>query len=58
MMWAFLDDVEVERDTADGWVYDATANQVSFVGQSCTRIQEASVMDIDIVLGCPEPVLN
>lgn len=58
MVWAFLDDLMVERDTDDGWVLDTAANQVSFVGASCVSLQAGEVRDIDIVFGCPEPVLE
>ena len=57
-VWAFLDDVMVDRDTADGWLLDATANTVTFVGAACAQLQSGAVTDIDIVFGCPEPVLE
>jgi hypothetical protein len=57
-VWSFLDDVMIERDGADGWFLDTAANQVSFVGASCDRLQAGDVRDIDIVFGCPEPVLE
>ena len=57
-IWAFLDDSMVERDSADGWMLDTATNTVSFVGTSCAQLQTGVVSDIDIVLGCPEPVLE
>lgn len=56
-VWAFLDDVMVARDTDDGWALDTATNTVTFVGESCTQLQNG-VKDIDIVFGCPEPVLE
>jgi hypothetical protein len=57
-VWAFLDDVMVERDTDDGWKLDTTTNTVTFMGASCAMLQAGTVTDIDIVVGCPEPVLD
>jgi hypothetical protein len=57
-VWAFLDDVMVERDTDDGWALDTATNTVTFTGASCAMLQAGTVTDIDIVVGCPEPVLD
>jgi hypothetical protein len=57
-VWAFLDDVMVERDTDDGWKLDTATNTVTFTGASCAMLQAGTVTDIDIVVGCPEPVLD
>lgn len=57
-VWAFFDDVMVARDPTDGWVLDAATNTVTFVGAACAQLQSGSVTDIDVVFGCPEPVLE
>jgi hypothetical protein len=57
-VYAFFDNAMIERDSADGWTLDMTANQVVFTGAACTQLQTGGVMDIDIVFGCPEPTLD
>jgi hypothetical protein len=57
-VWAFLDDVQVERDIDDGWSLDTAANVVTFAGASCAALQTGEATDIDVVFGCPEPVLE
>lgn len=57
-LYAFLDDKPVTRDDPDGWVYDEPLNQVRFQGASCQALQSGSARDIDVVFGCPEPVLE
>jgi hypothetical protein len=56
-VWAFLDDVMVERDSDDGWSLDTSSNTVTFAGAACEQLQGGGT-DIDIVFGCPEPVLE
>ena len=57
-LYAFLDDEQVERDDPDGWLYDSVTNQVRFLGASCTALQTGTVTDIDVVFGCPQPVVE
>jgi len=47
----------IAQDEANGWRYDAATNSVIFSGDACTRIESGEVQDIDIVYGCPEPVI-
>ena len=56
-VWAFLDDVMVARDDDDGWSLDTATNMVTFQGAACAQLQGGGT-DIDIVFGCPEPVLE
>jgi hypothetical protein len=58
MVWAFLDDEMVDRDMPDGWVLDTATNTVTFMGAACGRLQAGTARDIDVVFGCPEPVLE
>jgi hypothetical protein len=57
-IWAFLDSVMIDRDKPDGWKLDTKTNTVTFMGASCAMLQSGAVMDIQVVEGCPEPVLN
>jgi hypothetical protein len=57
-VWAFLDDVLVARDTDDGWSLDTATNTVTFAGAACAQLQTSAAVDIDVVFGCPEPVLE
>lgn len=58
MVWAFFDNVMVDRDPTNGWSLDTAANEVTFVGTACDELKSGSVTDIDIVFGCPQPPLE
>ena len=47
----------IANDESNGWHYDAATNAVIFAGDACARIESGEVHDIDIVYGCPEPVI-
>jgi len=38
-----------------GWDYDPMTNKLTFYGVDCAAITDGTVVDIDIVYGCPEP---
>ena len=52
------DPAGVPEDAANGYTFDMDANTVSFHGSACMRITDGDVSDIDIVFGCPGPVLE
>ena len=54
-LYVFLDDEPIERQTPDGWVYDAALNQIRLQGASCEALQNGSASDIDVVFGCATP---
>jgi von Willebrand factor type A domain-containing protein len=47
----------IPNDETNGWRYDAATHSVVFSGDVCDEIQAGDVRDIDIVYGCPEPVI-
>ncbi len=57
-LYVFFDKVAVPKDTdhLDGWDYDKTANQITFYGAACTKLNENQVQDLDIVYGCQQPL--
>lgn len=57
-VYAFFDDVILPRDDPNGWVLDLPNSQVTFQGDACTRLRNNQVTDIDVVFGCPQPVLE
>lgn len=56
-LYVFIDSKPIARDEMhkDGWDYDATTMQVRFFGPSCDGLRDGTLVDIDIVYGCPEP---
>jgi hypothetical protein len=52
------DPAGVGSDPADGWTYDPATGRITFHGASCDRIMSGEVDDIDVVYGCPGPVLG
>jgi hypothetical protein len=42
----------------DGWDYDAGTNTVTLYGEPCEKLRRGEVSDIDIVFGCPGPVIE
>jgi hypothetical protein len=60
-VFVFLDDTTmVARDTAhgDGWDYDEATQTITFYGGPCDALRAGTARDVDIVFGCPEPVLE
>ncbi len=55
----FFNDVAepLARDDVNGWSYDPGTNRVTFKGKACTDIKNGTVIDIDVVFGCPQPVV-
>jgi len=60
-VYVFLDDTTmVPRDEghAHGWDYDPTTMTVTFYGAPCDALRSGTATDVDIVFGCPGPVLD
>jgi len=60
-IYVFFDDVdEVPRDEAhgEGWDYDPATGRITFYGAYCERLRSGDVNDVDVVFGCPDPVLK
>jgi hypothetical protein len=51
---------EVPRDTTrmSGWDYDTSSNTVTIYGALCDQMKAGTITDVDIVFGCPTPVIN
>lgn len=51
---------EVPRDPThtEGWDYDPATMLMTLYGTACSRVQDHSVDDIDVVFGCPVPPLD
>ncbi|HJL14676.1 MAG TPA: VWA domain-containing protein [Sandaracinaceae bacterium LLY-WYZ-13_1] len=60
MLFVYFDDdpAGVSEDASDGWTFDATSGTLTFHGSACTQIRSGAVSDIDVVYGCPGPVLD
>ncbi|MBK7583845.1 MAG: VWA domain-containing protein [Myxococcales bacterium] len=52
------DPTGVPSDPNNGWSYDPTTNKLTFNGTACTQLKSGTVTDIDVVYGCPGPVVN
>jgi hypothetical protein len=61
LLFVFFENTEsVPRDPthADGWDYDPATMKITLYGSACTRVQDHTVDDVDVVFGCPSPPLN
>jgi hypothetical protein len=47
-----------DKTHANGWDYDAATNRVTFYGQACDDLKNNRVTKLDIVYGCPVPIIN
>ena len=55
----FNDDPQaVASDGMHGWSYEPAAQRLRFHGDACDQIQSGAVDDIDVVYGCPRPVVD
>ncbi|MBI5501790.1 MAG: hypothetical protein HY907_16220 [Deltaproteobacteria bacterium] len=52
------DPAGIPTDIADGWSYDESTGRLEFHGAACDRILAGEVSDIDVVYGCPGPVIG
>ena len=60
-LYVFFNDFElIPRDMTqtDGWDYDPATMTLSFYGSACDRLEDHEVDDLDIVFGCPGPVIE
>jgi hypothetical protein len=48
--------VPYDATQTSGWDYDATTQTVTFYGDYCTRIEDQTLMSVDVVFGCSSPV--
>ncbi len=56
--YVFFDNTEIvprEPAHATGWDYDPTTMKVTLYGAYCDRLQAHTVVDVDVVFGCPTP---
>jgi len=60
MLYVYFNDAEpgVPEDPTDGWTYDESSMTLRFHGASCDELRSGAVTDIDVVFGCPGPVLE
>jgi hypothetical protein len=42
----------------DGWDYDATNNQITFYGHTCSELKDGTISAVDVVFGCARPPVN
>ena len=60
-VYVFFDNSEmIARDPShmEGWDYDEMTQTLSFYGTACDRLRNREVDDLDIVFGCPGPVVE
>jgi hypothetical protein len=61
LTYVFFENTEtVPRDTThtEGWDYDPATMTLTLYGTACSRVQDRTVTDVDVVFGCPSPPLN
>jgi hypothetical protein len=59
-LYVYFDDdsVAVPNDSKDGWSYAPDTRRFTLNGEACGRIKAGGVKHIDVVFGCPRPVLK
>lgn len=59
-LYVYFDDDPsgVANDATNGWTFDAASGTLRFHGAACDAIRAGTVTDIDVVFGCPGPVLD
>lgn len=60
MLYVYFNDdpAGVPPSTGDGYSFDPTSGILSFNGSACAQIRSGAITDIDVVYGCPGPVLE
>lgn len=61
LTYVFFENTElVPRDPthAEGWDFDPATSKITLYGTACTRVQDRTVDDVDVVFGCPVPPLD
>jgi hypothetical protein len=51
------DPAEIPNDPDNGWTYDASTNTIHFNGTYCDQLLSGGVTDLDVVYGCPGPII-
>ena len=56
----FFDDAPtpVPRSDANGWSFDPESRKFTLHGPACEQVRTGAVKDIDVVYGCPKPVIE
>jgi hypothetical protein len=59
-LYVFFNDdpAAVASDAGDGWSYEPTTRRLRFHGSACEQVKAGAVSDIDVVYGCPRPVVD
>ena len=46
------------NDPANGWSFEPGARRLQFNGSACDDVRSGAISDIDVVYGCPQPVVD
>lgn len=59
-LYVFFDDDPrgIPADDTDGYTFDAATLRLRFHGGACEAVKSGQVTDIDVVYGCPSPVVD
>src|SRR5262249_50657305 len=52
-LYVYIDGEALKQNAADGWVYDAATNQITFEGATCDALKSGMAKEILISYGCP-----
>jgi hypothetical protein len=57
-LWVYFDGEPLSRDSThqDGWDYDPAMNRVSFYGPACESLRNGDVEQVEVRVGCGEPI--
>lgn len=54
LLYVYIDGERVASNPDNGWIYDEDTNQLQFVGEACTALQEQAA-ELRVIFGCPLP---
>jgi hypothetical protein len=52
------DPTGIPADPTNGWSYDPVTKKLEFHGSACDQVKSGTITDIDVVYGCPGPLVG
>ena len=58
LLISYIDGVTVAIDPTNGVTYDAATTSLTFHGVSCDKLKAGGATKVDVIYGCPSPVIQ
>jgi hypothetical protein len=58
LLISYIDGIAVSIDATNGVTYDAGSNSLQFNGASCDKLKAGGATKVDVIYGCPSPVIQ